>query len=148
LRGGGPPDGPVDVRRDRFRGEHPHQRGRGAAQRGAVFQAVDLAEPSKPEVLAGRGARMARVFWRQNKQSFKSTVNLSDGTCTQPRLIPRSEGQLGVTITEVIDFSFAFRDPAFLAALARRGITTQAQLQKVFVTPLTPTRPSSRRSRI
>ena len=110
----------------------------GAAQRGAVFQAVDLAEPPKHEVLAGRGARMASVFWRQNKQSFRSTVNLSAGTFTPPRLIPRSEGQLGLTISEVIDFSFAFQDRAFLAALARRGITTPAQLQKVFVTPLTP----------
>ena len=110
----------------------------GAAQRGAVFQAVDLAEPPKHEVLAGRGARMASVFWRQNKQSFRSTVNLSAGTFTPPRLIPRSEGQLGLTISEVIDFSFAFQDRAFLAALARRGISTPAQLQKVFVTPLTP----------
>lgn len=109
-----------------------------AAQRGAVFQAVDLAEPPKHDVLAGRGARMASVFWRQNKQSFRSTVNLTAGTFTPPQPIPRSEGQLGLTISEVIDFSFVFQDRAFLAALARRGITSQAQLQKVFVTPLTP----------
>jgi primary-amine oxidase len=110
----------------------------GAAQRGAIFQAVDLSEPSKQEVLAGRGARQALVYWRQNKQSFRSTVNLSAGTYTPPQLIPRSEGQLGLTISEVLDFSFAFQDPAFLAALARRGISTAEQLQKVFVTPLTP----------
>ena len=53
-------------------------------------------------------------------------------------MIPRSGGQLGLTITEVLDFSFAFQDPAFLGALARRGIRTAEQLQKVFVTPLTP----------
>ncbi len=37
-------------------------------------------------------------------------------------LIPRSEGQLGLTITEVVDFSFVFQDPAFLNALALRGL--------------------------
>src|SRR5262245_28523710 len=110
----------------------------GAAQRGAIFQGVDLSEPPKHQALAGRGARQALVFWRQNKQSFRSTVDLQAGTFTPPQLIPRSEGQLGLTITEVLDFSFAFRDPDFLAALARRGITSTAQLQKVFVTPLTP----------
>ncbi|HET7526545.1 MAG TPA: hypothetical protein VFK10_11440 [Burkholderiaceae bacterium] len=109
-----------------------------AAQPGAIFQGVDLSEPPKHEVLAGRGARQALVFWRQNKQSFRSTVDLRAGTFSPPQLIPRSEGQLGLTITEVLDFSFAFQDPAFLAALARRGISTAAQLQKVFVTPLTP----------
>jgi primary-amine oxidase len=109
-----------------------------AAQRGAIFQGVDLREPPKHEVLAGRGARQAVVFWRQNKQSFKSIVNLSEGSFTPPQPIPPSQGQLGLTITEVIDFGFAFQDPAFLAALARRGIRTQEQLQKVFVTPLTP----------
>ena len=108
------------------------------AQPGAIFQAVDLSEPPKHEVLAGRGARQALVFWRQNKQSFRSTVDLRAGTLRQPQLIPRAEGQLGLTITEVLDFSFAFQDPAFLAALARRGISTAEQLQKVFVTPLTP----------
>src|SRR5512138_2956424 len=110
----------------------------GAAQRGAIFQAVDLSEPAKHEVLAGRGARQALVYWRQNKQSFRSTVDLAAGTFTAPQLIPRSEGQLGLTISEVLDFSFAVQDPAFLAALARRGISTAEQLQKVFVTPLTP----------
>ena len=114
-----------------------------AAQPGAVFQSIELREPGKHEVLnARRGAaaahRMATVFYRQNKRSFKTVVNLSAGTFTPPVLIPRSEGQLGLTITEVSDFSFAFQDPAFLAALALRGITSAAQLQKVFVTPLTP----------
>ena len=115
----------------------------GAARPGAVFQSIELREPGKHEVLnARRGAaaahRMATVFYRQNKRSFKTIVNLSAGTFTPPVLIPRSEGQLGLTITEVSDFSFAFQDPAFLAALALRGITSAAQLQKVFVTPLTP----------
>ena len=36
------------------------------------------------------------------------------------------------------DFSFVFQDPGFLNALALRGIRTPQQLQKVFVTPLTP----------
>lgn len=36
------------------------------------------------------------------------------------------------------DFSFGFNDPAFLNALALRGIRTPTQLQQVFVTPLTP----------
>jgi Cu2+-containing amine oxidase len=37
-----------------------------AAQPGAIFQAVDLQEPPKHEVLAGRGTRQALVYWRQN----------------------------------------------------------------------------------
>ena len=57
---------------------------------------------------------MATVFYRQNKRSFKTIVNFSAGTFTPPVLIPRTEGQLGLTITEVSDFSFAFQDPAFL----------------------------------
>ena len=112
----------------------------GAAQPGAIFQSVELREPPKAAVLNSGNAplpRQATVFFRQNRQSFKSTVNLSDGTFTRPALIPISDGQLGLTITEVSDFSFAFADPAFLAALARRGIRTPAQLAKVFVTPLT-----------
>ena len=114
----------------------------GAAQPGAIFQSVELREPAKTAVLNWRSgdaplSRQATVFFRQNRQSFKSTVNLADGTFTRPVLIPISDGQLGLTITEVSDFSFAFTDPAFLAALARRGIRTPAQLAKVFVTPLT-----------
>ena len=117
-------------------------RGR-AAVPGAIFQSIELREPAKAEVLAFRpGAalphRAATVFYRQNKQSFKSTVNLTASSFTPPVLIPRSEGQLGLTITELFDFSFAFQDSAFLNALARRGIRTPAQLQQVFVTPLTP----------
>jgi primary-amine oxidase len=38
----------------------------------------------------------------------------------------------------VSDFSFVFQDPNFLSALALRGIRSAQQLQKVFVTPLTP----------
>ena len=114
----------------------------GPVQPGAIFQSVELREPAKTAVLNWRSgdaplSRQATVFFRQNRQSFKSTVNLADGTFTRPVLIPISDGQLGLTITEVSDFSFAFTDPAFLAALARRGIRTPAQLAKVFVTPLT-----------
>ena len=115
----------------------------GAAQTGAIFQSVELREPAKHEVLGThRGgaapSREATVFYRQNRQSFKSTVNLSRGSFTRPLLIPVSDGQLGLTIQEVFDFSFAFQDAQFLSALARRGIRGPAQLAKVFVTPLTP----------
>ena len=111
-----------------------------AAQPGAVFQSIELREPPKHEVLnarrgAGAANRMATVFYRQNKKSYKTIVNLSTGTFTPPVLIPISDGQLGLTITEVSDFSFAFQDPAFLSALALRGIRAAPQLQKVFITP-------------
>lgn len=110
-----------------------------AAKPGAIFQSVELREPPKATVLAGgSGDRLATVFWRQDKQSFKSTVNLRSGSFTPPQLIPRQQGQLGLTLTEVLDFSFAFRDAAFLRALALRGITTPQQLEQVLVTPLTP----------
>ena len=82
--------------------------------------------------------RAATVFFRQDRKSYRSVVNLTAGTYTPPVLIPRSDGQLGLTITEVSDFSFAFADPAFLQALARRGITTADQSSNVLVTPLTP----------
>ena len=115
-------------------------RGR-AARPGAIFQSIELREPGKAEVLGFRGSagtRRATVFFRQDKKSYKSTVNLSAQSFTPPVLIPPSEGQLGLTITEVVDFSFVFQDQAFLNALALRGIRSAAQLQKVFVTPLTP----------
>jgi len=67
-----------------------------AAQPGAIFQSIELREPAKSAVLACRhGAapsRSATVFFRQNKRSFKSTVNLSLGTFTPPALIPISDG--------------------------------------------------------
>ena len=111
----------------------------GAAEPGAVFQTVELREPDKAAVARGAASdREAYVYWRQDKRSWKSVVNLSAKTYTMPQLIPRTQGQLGITINEVIDFAFAFQDPAFLAALAKRGITTPAQLANVFVTPLTP----------
>ena len=115
-------------------------RGR-AARPGAIFQSIELREPGKAEVLGFRGSagtRRATVFFRQDKKSYKSTVNLSAQSFTPPVLIPPSEGQLGLTITEVVDFSFVFQDQAFLNALALRGIRSAAQLQRVFVTPLTP----------
>lgn len=116
-------------------------RGR-AAVPGAIFQSVELREPSKAEVLGLRPGgppppRLATVFYRQDRRSYKTTVNLGSGTFTPPSLIPVSDGQLGLTIQEVFDFSFAFEDADFLAALARRGIRTPAQRAKVFVTPLT-----------
>ena len=81
---------------------------------------------------------MATVFFRQNKQSFRTVVNLTDETFTPPVDIPRSDGQLGLTIQEIIDFSFVFQNPDFRNALAERGIDTPEELAKVLVTPLTP----------
>ena len=113
-----------------------------AAQPGAIFQSIELREPPKADVLTLRAGsrlpRQAQVFFRQDRKSYKSNVNITSGQFSAPQLIPISDGQLGLTIQEVLDFSFAFTDPAFLAALARRGITSPAQLAKVFVTPLTP----------
>src|SRR5262249_19942487 len=113
----------------------------GAAQPGAIFQGVDLREPDKGAELAfpsgSPSPRLAPVFYRQHKHSFRTTVNLPDGTFTPPVEIPRSQGQLGLTIQELIDFSFVFSDSAFLAAMAVRGIDTPDQLAKVLVTPLT-----------
>jgi primary-amine oxidase len=114
----------------------------GAAHPGAIFQSIDLREPPKAAVLGFHAgdpiARAATVYFRQDKRSYRSVVDLGHGTFTPPVQIPRSDGQLGLTITEVSDFTFAFADPAFLAALARRGLTTPAQLANVLVTPLTP----------
>jgi primary-amine oxidase len=111
----------------------------GAARQGAIFQAIDLREPAKDVVLSGGSSpRRATVFFRQDKKSFRSVVNLTDRTFMRPVEIPIREGQLGLTIQELFDFSFVFEDPAFLAAMARRGIDTQDELAKVFVTPLTP----------
>jgi primary-amine oxidase len=116
--------------------------GAGAAQPGAIFQSIDLREPSKDAVLAYQSGqpipRAATVFFRQDKKSYKTVVDLVAGTFTPPALVPKSDGQLGLTITEVSDFSFAFTDPAFLHALSRRGLTTPDQLANVLVTPLTP----------
>ena len=112
-----------------------------AAQPGAIFQSIELREPPKDAVLAFHPGdpipRAAQVFYRQSKKSYKSIVDLTHGTFTPPVQIPKSDGQLGLTIAEVFDFSFAFQDPQFLHALARRGLTTPDQLAHVFVTPLT-----------
>jgi len=116
--------------------------GAGAALPGAIFQSIDLREPSKEAVLAFLPgdpiSRAATVYFRQDKKSYKTVVNLDSGTFTPPVLIPKTDGQLGLTITEVSDFGFAFSNPAFLNALAARGITTPSQLANVLVTPLTP----------
>ena len=89
----------------------------GGAQPGAIFQAVDLREPSKDAVLGFESgdslARRATVFFRQNKKSFRSIVNLTNGTFTRPVEIPKSDGQLGLTLQEIIDFGFVFNHPAY-----------------------------------
>ncbi len=66
--------------------------GGGAAQPGAIFQAIDLREPAKDAVLGFHPgdpvARRATVFFRQNKKSFRSVVNLTSGSFTAPVEIP------------------------------------------------------------
>jgi len=114
----------------------------GAATPGAAFQSVELREPSKETVLGFHPGdplnRSATVDFRQNKQSYRSIVNLSEGTFSPPVTIPKSQGQLGLTISELLDFSFLTENADYKAALARRGIDTPEELAKVFVTPLTP----------
>lgn len=114
----------------------------GVARSGAVFQSIEVHEPTKDSVLGFQAGsaipRSATVFFRQNKRSFKSIVNLSNGTFTPPVEIPSSAGQLGLTIREIIDFSFAFQNQDLRHALARRGIDTAQEFAKVLVTPLTP----------
>ena len=114
----------------------------GAAVPAAAFQSIDLREPPKSEVLAFSSGdeldRVATVYFRQNKQSFRSVVNLTDQTFTPPVEIPASHGQLGLTIGEIFNFSFLLEDPQFLAALALRGIDAPDEIANVFVTPLTP----------
>ncbi len=114
----------------------------GVAQPGAIFQSIDLREPSKEAVLGFHAGdpipRSATVFFRQNKKSYRSVVDLDNATFTAPVLIPKSDGQLGLTITEVSDFAFAFENAAFLEALAKRGLDSAEELDNVFVTPLTP----------
>ena len=114
----------------------------GAAEPGAVFQSIELRDPPKSEVLAfapgGTLTRRATVFYRQHKRSYTSEVNLTTGSYSPPQLIPRSAGQLGLTITEVSDFTFLFSDTRVLQALAARGFVSAEELAHVFVTPLTP----------
>jgi Cu2+-containing amine oxidase len=64
-------------------------------------------------------------------------VNLTSGTFTPPVEIPRSDGQLGLTVQEIIDFAFVLEDAAFRQAMARRGIDTSEKLANVLVPPLT-----------
>src|SRR5688572_26620909 len=89
----------------------------GAAQPGAAFQSIDLREPPKSDVLSFEAGqpfgRLATVYFRQNKQSFRSIVNLTDGSFTVPVEIPTSQGQLGLTIGEIFNFAFLFEDPQF-----------------------------------
>ncbi len=114
----------------------------GAATPGAAFQSVELREPAKETVLGFQPGdsldRRATVHFRQDKQSYRSIVNLSAGTFSAPVKIPKSQGQLGLTISELLDFGFLAENPDYQAALALRGIDTPEELAKVFVTPLTP----------
>jgi primary-amine oxidase len=98
----------------------------GVASPEAIFQSIDLKEPPKDDVLAFQPGdsipRSATVFFRQNKRSFRTIVNLNDETFTPPMEIPSSDGQLGLTIRELVDFSFVLRNQDFLDAMAARGI--------------------------
>ncbi len=117
--------------------------GAGVAQPGAIFQSIDLREPPKEVVLAFHPGdpitRAATVYLSPEQEELQDDRRISTtARSRRPQLIPKSDGQLGLTITEVSDFTFAFQDPAFLQALAMRGITTPDQLANVLVTPLTP----------
>ena len=74
----------------------------GAATPGAAFQSVELREPTKETVLGFHPGdplnRSATVDFRQNKQSYRSSVNFSEGTFSPPVTIPKSQGQLGLTV--------------------------------------------------
>lgn len=113
----------------------------GVASPEALFQSIELKEPPKDDVLAFQPGdsipRLAMVFFRQNKRSFRTTVNLNDGSFTPPVEIPRNDGQLGLTIRKLVDFSFVLQNQDFLEAMAARGIDSPPELEKVFVTPLT-----------
>jgi Cu2+-containing amine oxidase len=93
-----------------------------AAQSGAIFQSLDLCEPSKDAVLAfvpgNPIPRSATVYFRQNKKSYKMVVNLLTGASAKPALILISDGQRGLTITDVSDFLFAFSNPAFYQVIS------------------------------
>jgi len=113
----------------------------GAALPGAVFQSIDLHEPPKADVLGFHSGdpipRAATVFFRQDGTSYRTVVDLTGGTYSPLVEIPASEGQLGLTIQEILDFSWAFEDPALLDALAARGIDSSSELANVLIQPLT-----------
>ena len=115
----------------------------GAALPDAIFQSIDLREPAKDVVLGFHAGdplttRSATVYFRQKRKSYRSIVNLTDGTFTPPVLIPASDGQLGLTIAEVSTLGFAVETPAVRNALALRGLDTPEKRLNVLVTPLTP----------
>jgi primary-amine oxidase len=114
----------------------------GAASPNAIFQSIELREPAKDTVLAFHPGdplpRSAIVYFRQNKKSYKTFVNLTAGTFTPPALIPKSDGQLGLTIAEVSTLGFSVEDPSVRNALALRGFDTPEKRQNILVTPLTP----------
>ena len=62
--------------------------GAGAALPTAIFQSIDLREPAKDVVLGFHAGdpltRAATVYFRQNKKSYRSIVNLTAGTFTPP----------------------------------------------------------------
>ncbi len=113
----------------------------GAARPGAIFQSIELREPPKDELLSWRPGdrlrRAATVYYRQDKRSFRSVVNLRSGRFSPPVEIPVSRGQLGLTIQEVSDFAFLMADRLVIDALAKRGLRTAEDRANVFVTPLT-----------
>ena len=60
----------------------------GAALPGAIFQSVELQEPTKDLVLAFHAGdpipRAATVFFRQNERSYRSVVDLIAGSYSTP----------------------------------------------------------------
>ena len=111
-----------------------------AAQPGAIFQSIELREPPKDVVLAfhprrpdpARGAGLLPP----EQEELQDHRRPDHGTFTPPVLIPKSDGQLGLTITEVSDFSFAFQNPAFLQRSPARPHHARPALH-VLVQPLT-----------
>ena len=114
-----------------------------AAQPGAIFQSIDLREPPQAARCSAfvaarrrrpRGDRLLppeQAELQDDGQPDARHVHAA-GADPDERRPARPDDHRGV------DFTFAFQDPAFLRALALRGIARAQQLQKVFVTPLTP----------
>lgn len=113
----------------------------GAAAPDVSFQSIDLREPPKDYVLTFEPGdailRSATVFFRQNKQSFRTVVDLTESSFTPPVEILASDGQLGLTFQELVDFSFVFQHPDIRAALATRGIDARKERDDILVMPYT-----------
>ncbi|MCB4822186.1 copper amine oxidase [Roseicella aerolata] len=109
-------------------------RAAGAAGEGTRFIAVDLAEPSKAVVLAGRSApRRAHVVLRRGTAMAEAEVDLASGRVDGPRAI--TDAQSGVLLEEwETAAKLTMAHPDWQAAMRRRGYTSFGTL---FCSPLT-----------